>query len=450
MRFGSLWCICVFTTIFALLGCGSAFRAQFSATYSDDTVGGGGTGGGGNDYEDDTPIPTNLVRNAGFESSYNYWEDWGSRSLLTSDVHKGSRSLRVIGSSTGGAGQEMIYRIKTGATYKLSAYGRIGRSDDRVYIGMRFFDLNNATIADRRVALTSLNYALHETTFTVPEGASSAKVYFWKESTGNSFADVDEFSLVMVGSPPMPPTKPVISNPNNFRPSGPTGTWKLVLNETFDGSSLNTSIWNTGLWFNTTINNELQAYRPENVRVSGGHLNLVAERRAAVTTWGEAMNYASGAITTRNKFTFTFGAVEARLKSPRGKGLWPAFWILPNGKRSPPEINVMDILGHQTTVANFSYRYFDFEGQGRSVLGAATGVDFAADFHTFTLEWSPTSIRFFVDGVLRGSYTGESVLRDPGFILLNLAVGGTWPGSPSSTTIFPQTYEVDYVRVWQR
>lgn len=204
------------------------------------------------------------------------------------------------------------------------------------------------------------------------------------------------------------------------------------------------------MWFNATINNELQAYRPENVIYGGGNLQLKAENRSTVTTWGAAMNYASAAIHTRNKFTFTFGAIEARMRAPKGRGLMPLFQLLPNMKRTPPEITIFQMLGQQPNTAEFSFKYFDWDGIGRMLLGAAAGSDFSNDYHTYTLEWSPTSFRFFVDGVQRGSYTGESVLRDPAFLVLSLAVGGNEPGSPDGSTPFPQSLAVDYVRIWQR
>jgi beta-glucanase (GH16 family) len=177
-------------------------------------------------------------------------------------------------------------------------------------------------------------------------------------------------------------------------------------------------------------------------------MQLVAENRSALTDWGETKSYASGAINTRNKFAFTFGVVEARLRLPQGAGLASLFYLEPNNKRSPPEINIMNGLGSNASTASFNYKYYDINGVVRALVGNVAGVDYSDSYHTFTVDWSPTSIRFFVDGVLHGTYTGDSILRDDAFLVLSLAVGGSMAGTPSGIG-FPQTMEVDYVRVWQ-
>lgn len=445
MRVISVWNIFVFTLL--VTGCGPSFDAY---NYGVDGEGGGiGQGGGPVINDPGLPANANIIRNPSFSQDMTIWEDWGGSALLSAGAYSGGRSVRISGSGQGGVGQEVLFRVKTRASYLLKAQAKVAAASDIVYLGVRFFDLSNATIADQRVRITSTNFQNHQVNVTIPTGASSAKVYVWKESAGNSFTDIDDFSMVMTAPPEAPPKEAVLNNPQNLLPTGPSGSYNLVFNESFDGSGINTSYWNTGLWFNTTINNELQAYRPENVRVSGGNLSLVAENRAAQTTWGENMDYASGAITTRNKFTFTYGVIEARLRVPVGTGLHSLFQLQPNNKRSPPEITVMQGLGKNPGATGFSYKFYDINGAVKALVGSVSGVDFSDAYHLFTLEWTETKINFYVDGILKGTYTGDSILRDDAFILLSLAVGGVVPGSPSGVG-FPQSMQADYVRIWQK
>ena len=445
---GISFCYILMATFVLSTGCGPSFEANHYGLSKDSDGTGTNTGAGPVINDPGLPVTANVVRNFTFDQGLTIWEDWGGSSLLTTGAFSGGRAVRISGKDQGGVGQEILFRVKTGATYVLTAQAKVATTSDEVYLGVRFFDLSNGTISDQRVRVTSTTYSNLSVTITIPKGVSSAKVYVWKQSTVNSFADFDDFALVMTVPPPNPPKEVTIANPNGYRPSGPSGSFALVLDESFNGTGLNSTYWNTGLWFNTTINSELQAYRPENVRVMGGNLQLVAENRAALTTWGESLNYASGAITTRNKFAFTFGVVEARARLPQGQGLASLFQLAPNNKRSPPEINIMNGLGQTPTNVSFNYKFFDINGAVRALTGNAGGVDYSDSYHLFTVEWTPTAIRFYVDGVLRGAYTGDSVLRDDAFIVLSLAVGGSVPGAPTGAG-FPKSFEVDYVRVWQ-
>jgi hypothetical protein len=435
----------LFFTPLSLSGCGEGFQSAISP-------GRAGSSSGG--IFDTTPVGSahsNLLDNSSFEAGLNGWEDWGNSVLLASGTHSGAASLRVIGGS-GGRGQEVIYRLKTGATYLLKAYARVTDLSDQVYLGVRFFDTGNATIGDERVRVNTQSYSEYSVRFTLPQEVSSAKIYMYKQNSTSTPADFDDFSLTMVEGPVNPPMEPAVANPGGAQPSGPApgGGWTLVFNDDFSASNLNTSVWNTGYWFSYNIDNQLQAFRPENVRLNGGTLSLVAESRATTTTWGDPANYASGAVTTRNKFTFTFGVAEARLRVPKGRGLEAGLWLLPNNKRSPPEIDVMHVRGAAPTTAELSYLWMDASGTGHAQPMSASPADFSAAYHTFTVEWLPDHIAYYIDGVLQGRYSGDYVLRDPAFLILDLAVGGDSAGSPDGTTVFPQSFDVDYVRVWQK
>jgi beta-glucanase (GH16 family) len=256
--------------------------------------------------------------------------------------------------------------------------------------------------------------------------------------------------VIMNTATPAAPAQPL--------PVGQSGNWRMVFNDEFNGSSLDTSKWHTCFWWATNTctietNNELQLYNREDVLVQNGILRLRAQRRNMVGWNGRTFNYTSGMVMTGGRrgeiapgFTYTYGYAEARFKIPAGQGLWPAFWMLPLTYESRPEIDIMEILGHEPNVQHMNYHYIGGD-QGRTW----TGPNFSTDYHTFGVDWSPTAIVWYVDGVERWRFTDVSkISSQPEYLLLNLAVGGNWPGSPNSSTVFPSYFDVDYVRVWQR
>lgn len=241
-------------------------------------------------------------------------------------------------------------------------------------------------------------------------------------------------------------------------PPGSVGNWKLVFNDEFEGQGLNTRLWNYNLWFPGAINKEQQLYRAENVRVSDGKLVITANKETVNTGWAgdnpqrpASLPYTSGLIQTRGKFEGSYGVYEARIKLPAGRGYFPAFWLKaypPAPGQSPPEIDIVENLGHESRVY-MSYHY-NKDGKPAHSGGNWKAEDVSNEFHTYTVQWSPESIRWFVDGVeRRAAFTdASSIDKGPMFILLNLAIGSGWSGLPDEKTVFPQSMEVDYVRVW--
>ncbi len=235
--------------------------------------------------------------------------------------------------------------------------------------------------------------------------------------------------------------------------------WNLVWEEEFTGTSLNANNWSyeSGNW--GWGNNELQYYREgtNNVSVSGGTLKITAKEESYMGS-----DYTSARIRTINKSDWTHGKMEARIKLPEGQGIWPACWMLPTdnvfgGWPNSGEIDIMEYLGHQTNVAHGTVHYslggtHTFVGDSY-VLPSGNYND---AFHTFTIEWESGAIRWYVDGFLYHSVTEASLGINPWVFdekfhfILNLAVGGNWPGNPDASTVFPQTMEVDYVRVYQQ
>jgi len=230
----------------------------------------------------------------------------------------------------------------------------------------------------------------------------------------------------------------------------------VLLADSFAGARLNTRVWNTCHWWaadGCTIasNHELEWYLPGQVRVSGGHLHLVAERRRVRGADGRAYPFVSGMVTTGPpsdtrpaKFAFRYGRAEARMRVPRGKGLWSAFWLLPSSRSSKPEIDVMEMVGDEPGTVSMHLH----PGPGEGGPGKDfTSARLRSGWHRFAIDWRPNRLRWLIDGVERWRVTGSSVPREPMYLVMNLAVGGDSPGPPSSSTRFPSSLLVDSVKV---
>jgi beta-glucanase (GH16 family) len=219
--------------------------------------------------------------------------------------------------------------------------------------------------------------------------------------------------------------------------------WQLVWADEFDGAAINSTRWNVRNAPGNT-NNELQYYSPDEVWVADGTLHLRSQRRNL-----GGRQYTSGLVETRRKFAQTYGRVEVRAKLPRGQGIWPAHWMLPESGVWPPEIDIMELLGHEPETV-YMTNHWGVWPQHQWRTGEFTGPDFSADFHTFAVEWTPTRIEWYVDGVIRFANNSGVPTGAPFYVILNTAVGGIWPGNPDDTTQFPQMHEIDYVRVYTR
>jgi beta-glucanase (GH16 family) len=241
---------------------------------------------------------------------------------------------------------------------------------------------------------------------------------------------------------------------------------EIVWQDEFDGSgSLDSNSWSYDIGTGVEIfgqpgwgNNEQQYYtnRPQNVRIKDGFLEITAREESF-----EGSNYTSARILTRGKFERTFGRFEARIKLPFGQGIWPAFWLLgddSNGTVSWPQIGEIDIMeyrGQEPTVVHGSVHGPGYSaGQAVTARYVLTDSRFDTDFYVFAIEWGPDFIKYYVDDELYneinpGDANGEWVFNDNTFyIILNVAVGGNFVGPPGSSTPFPQTMFVDYVRVY--
>ena len=238
----------------------------------------------------------------------------------------------------------------------------------------------------------------------------------------------------------------------------PPGFSRLVWSDEFNGTSINTANWTFETGGGGWGNNELENYtsRPENARISNGMLVIEARRESF---GGSA--YTSARMKTQGKQSFGINTwVEARIDVPEGQGIWPAFWMLGNsistvGWPSCGEIDIMEIQG-QNPFKNFgTIHWADANGQHVSFGGIYnSSSSLSAGFHTYAISRTSTSIKWYVDRIqyaeanISGGINSTSEFQSPFFILLNVAVGGNFVGSPDGTTVFPQQMQVDWVRVW--
>jgi beta-glucanase (GH16 family) len=227
--------------------------------------------------------------------------------------------------------------------------------------------------------------------------------------------------------------------------------WRLTFHDEFDGSRLDAAKWSDHYWHGRThANRELEYYAPDGYELKDGMLRLIA-RPVAPEDRGktQGLPYTSGMIEGSGKFSQKYGWFEVRCRVPAGKGFWPAFWLLPATRNWPPEIDVLEILGHDPATVYFTTHWRDPQRKHLSDGHRWKGPDFSADFHTFAVDWEPGTIIWYVDGVERAR-TDKGVPDEPMYMIANLAVGGDWPGNPDAQTVFPGAMEIDYIRVYQR
>jgi beta-glucanase (GH16 family) len=277
-------------------------------------------------------------------------------------------------------------------------------------------------------------------------------------------------------------------------PAGYTLVWSDEFNT---GNTPDPSKWTYDIGGNGWGNQELEYYtnRLENVKVEAGNLVITARQETYTGADGVTRNFTSARLRTQGLFSQAYGRFEARIKLPVGQGIWPAFWML--GDNFPTdgwprcgEIDIVENVGKEPSIVHGSLHgpgpakipaeltaAFGLPADTDSpIANAAPAPKKAAvaappptavglppkpslgdDFHLYAVEWEPGAIRFFLDAHLYATFTsaqwpagGTWVFDHPFFLLLNIAVGGKWPGSPDPTTVFPQKMLVDYVRVYKK
>ncbi len=248
---------------------------------------------------------------------------------------------------------------------------------------------------------------------------------------------------------------------------GTLPAWRLIWSDEFDqpdGSRPNPSRWGYDTGGGGWGNQELESYtsRTNNARIEKGMLVVEARKEEYQGADHVARHFTSARLNTQGKFTTTYGRIESRIRLPHGQGIWPAFWLLGAnignvGWPACGEVDIMENIGREPTQVHATVHgpgYSGGNGIGRSYL-SPNGSPFSDDFHVFAMEWLPGQMRFLVDNQPYFTLTPASlppgtawVFSGPEFIILNVAVGGNWPGSPDASTVFPQRMLVDYVRVY--
>jgi beta-glucanase (GH16 family) len=249
--------------------------------------------------------------------------------------------------------------------------------------------------------------------------------------------------------------------------------WTLVWSDEFsgpDGSGIDTTKWTALTGGGGWGNQEREYYTQDlaNAQIQGDNLVITATTAGASahSCWYGQCEYTSARLQTLGHFQQQYGRFEARMKIPRGQGMWPAFWMLGDnintsgvGWPTCGEIDVMENIGKEPGTVHGSMHGPGYSG-GHALTAAYVlpgGAALADDFHVYAIEWDVGVVRFYLDSTLYETRTpadvpaGTTWVYDhPFFLLLNVAVGGSWPGNPDATTVFPQTMLVDYVRVYTK
>lgn len=233
--------------------------------------------------------------------------------------------------------------------------------------------------------------------------------------------------------------------------------YELVFEDSFDSPALDRNRWNVELHEPGWVNEELQEYvdAEENISLSGGKLLI---RPVKTVRKDGSSSYTSGRISTQYKHDFTYGLFEARLKVPKGRGFLPAFWLMTTDEDQYGqwpvcgEIDIMEVKGDQPGINHGTLHYGLPHEENQGTITLPQG-DFSEDFHDFALVWEPETIRWYVDGRLfhKAVQWPAAPFHHDMYLILNLAVGGSWVGYPDKTTDFEHAaFAVDYVRVYQK
>ena len=260
-------------------------------------------------------------------------------------------------------------------------------------------------------------------------------------------------------------TTPIVTTPvPTVTATADPKSWELVWADEFDlpdGSPPDPAKWNHQQGVSGWGNGELQHYSDaiENSFIQDGILIIKANKEYML-----GRDYTSARLTTQFKGDWTYGRYEIRAKLPNTQGIWPAFWLLPSravygSGTAGGEIDIMEMIGSGPNRVYGTLHFGNPPERASNSYDLPDGAVYSDDFHVFALEWEPNEIRWYVDGKLFHSatdwFTSTKNAAYPApfdqnfYLIVNVAVGGTWPGRPDETSVFPQMLYVDYVRVYQ-
>lgn len=272
------------------------------------------------------------------------------------------------------------------------------------------------------------------------------------------------------GVPPSAINTPKAPDSSKLQDSGSAiKGWALTWSDEFNGpngSAPDPAKWKFDVGGNGWGNRELQYYtqRPQNASIEDGHLVIRAIREDYTGPDGVTRHYTSARLKTQEIFAQAYGRFEARIKIPYGQGVWPAFWLLGNNLDKVPwpaagEIDIMENIGREPSLIHGSMHGPGYAGnEGLTAPYELPGDQpFYEEYHMYAIEWQPNSVSFFVDSTKYATFAPRNlapenhwVFDHPFFILLNVAIGGDWPGAPDESTVFPQEMLVDFVRVYKK
>jgi hypothetical protein len=250
----------------------------------------------------------------------------------------------------------------------------------------------------------------------------------------------------------------ILTDDDGFYTSAEHPSMQLTWTDEFTASQLNTTHWTYEIGNGCDVgicgwgNNELEKYTnsSDNSRLQNGKLIITAHESVG--------NFTSARIKTQEKVKIKYGRIDVRAKLPKGQGIWPAIWMLGDnitsvGWPACGEIDIMELVGHEPSVAHGTVHYNNAGYKYSSSSTNLTAGDFSDKFHVFSIVWDKNTITWYVDNQEFKIFTNTSIAGYPFnnsfFFILNVAVGGNWPGPPDETTVFPQEMVVDYVRVFQ-
>lgn len=223
--------------------------------------------------------------------------------------------------------------------------------------------------------------------------------------------------------------------------------WELTFSDEFDAGALEFPKWSPHDPWGKERNFEVQAYKPESIELRDGFARLIA-RVANASYDGKKREYTSGMLTTFGSFAQMYGRFEVRCRFPAGTGLQPKVWLLPVPNGEIPAINIADFIGRDPSRVMFGNLWGDTKTE-RSYLGAWPLPDLTSEFHTYTVEWDEAKIVWQIDGKERFRST-SGVPNQPMYLAMSLAVGGETAKWPDSTTPFPASFDIDYVRIYKK
>lgn len=231
-------------------------------------------------------------------------------------------------------------------------------------------------------------------------------------------------------------------------PASPAAGLVMTFNDEFNGGGLDRTKWNPHMTKVGSVSQEANVLGAFSTAPNGTSLRITTNN-----TPFAGRNWTSGAMTNYGAFSQTYGYFEARVKVPKGSGFWPAFWMLPVNQSWPPEIDIFEILGKDTTTVHQTLHWPGTSGQDVASGKATTGADLSADYHIYGVSWKPQEVIFYLDNVETHRVTGTHVPSQPMYLIANLAIGpqngGSWSQMPNAQTVFPNFLDIDYIRAYK-